>query len=441
MCCFNHYVGLPVKWGRHHPIYDYELKVFDYLEQYDNIEIIKARGLGITELLLRYPVWKAISSNKWSNRICALITGLTINTAKELILRIRNFFYPFGIGFDERDDQTTLNQVRFKAFPAKNPDTLRSYTDFAYVFLDEADFFPKQAQLKLREAVEGYRLKSKPKIIWNSTPGAPDGIMQQLENEIKEGKSLYHLIKLHYEVGLDKIYDPIQLEQEKLQYYFPREYELKYAFGVGDIFTEEQIQRCLDVKYDPSDVCYSCPKVLAADPNYGGSSSKFAFIVLQQIQDKIQVLETMEFERPDPIVVEEYATNTIRKYNLFPSSGQVYGRVMVDRANQLFIRYLKNHIGENPFYDDEPVTREDIKKMRIVPVLFHTFHREMLINMQQLVSRGHVLIDERFDSLLTQMRIAKAGPDYNLLKGGTNPTLDLLDAFRLALFGFNLGII
>ena len=53
-CCFNHIIGLPVKNGIEHIIYDYELDVIDKIENNRNIWIKKASGIGATELILRF---------------------------------------------------------------------------------------------------------------------------------------------------------------------------------------------------------------------------------------------------------------------------------------------------------------------------------------------------------------------------------------------------
>jgi hypothetical protein len=53
-CCFNHIIGLPVKNGVEHPVYDYELNVVKAIEQHRNIWIKKASGIGMTELILRF---------------------------------------------------------------------------------------------------------------------------------------------------------------------------------------------------------------------------------------------------------------------------------------------------------------------------------------------------------------------------------------------------
>jgi len=38
-CCFNHIIGLPVKNGKEHPIFDYEKLVYDTIENNSNIWI------------------------------------------------------------------------------------------------------------------------------------------------------------------------------------------------------------------------------------------------------------------------------------------------------------------------------------------------------------------------------------------------------------------
>lgn len=45
---FNDIIGLPVKNGREHPIYDYELDVIDKIANHRNIWIKKASGIGAT---------------------------------------------------------------------------------------------------------------------------------------------------------------------------------------------------------------------------------------------------------------------------------------------------------------------------------------------------------------------------------------------------------
>lgn len=436
LCCFNHYIGLPHKGGIPKPIFDYELTIFDTVEKYDDVLILKARGLGITEFFLRYFIWKSVHNNDYSGRTGALITGIRQDTATELIRRIRSMFLPFGIFFDSREDTVTINNVRFKSFPAYNVDSLRSYTDFAFIFCDEAAFFPSKQMGILREAVEGYRLKSKPKIIWNSTPGEEFGdIMDNIHDEIKEGKSSYKLVQLPYTLGVGKIYDPKLIESEKEQLYFPREYELQKSIGLGDLFLESTIQKCLDTKYDPDHKVYMAPKSIGIDPAWG--SSNFGICVCQFVDGRIQVIYAKEFERPEPNEMERLVLDLVRDYNIFSSQQQQNGQILIDGANVNFCKYLKTMLGEYPNYEE--LDQDDYQYMRVRPINFGTTHKQLLSNMIQLVNKGYVSIsdnDDRFEDLLLQMRIAKVDDHYGLQK--KSHSLDLIDALRLALFGFQL---
>lgn len=433
LCCLNHYLGLPRKDGIPKPIFDYELKIFDYLEKYNDIIILKARGLGITEFFLRWFIWKALRSREWSGRTGALITGIRQDTATELIRRIRGYFYPFGIMFDSKEDRLIINNVRFIAFPAYNVDSLRSFTDFCFEFADEAGFFPPQSQRILRESVEGYRLKSKPKIIWNSTQGELlDDVMDQIQKEIREGTSPYHLIELPWQVGVGKIYDPALLEAEKKQPYFPREYELKKSFGVGDLFLESTIQKCLDIPYEPTQLVYEAPKIISFDPAYGGAS-KFASIAAQFVDGRVQIIAADEWERPDPKLMEDHAMKLVRQLHLFEGQTQ-NGQIIVDGANVAFIKYLKHMLNERIDYEEDDA--QTLRRRKVRPINFSSEHKKMLTHMQELISKGYVAIDGRFDHLLNQMRIAKVDNNYGLIKKPFS--LDLIDCLRMALYGFEI---
>jgi hypothetical protein len=64
-CCFIHIIGKPVKNNVENVFYDYEFQVIKAIEENNNIFIQKNRGLGITELVLRYLTQKilALTSN------------------------------------------------------------------------------------------------------------------------------------------------------------------------------------------------------------------------------------------------------------------------------------------------------------------------------------------------------------------------------------------
>ena len=53
-CCFNHMIGLPLKNDNEYPLFDYEKLIFDAIEENKHVWIKKSRGIGGTELVLRY---------------------------------------------------------------------------------------------------------------------------------------------------------------------------------------------------------------------------------------------------------------------------------------------------------------------------------------------------------------------------------------------------
>jgi hypothetical protein len=91
-CCFNHIVGLPKKEGIEKPIFDYEMQLTTALDNNKNIFIKKARGLGITELLLRYMAYLAVRNNDYFGCRYHIVTGPRINLAENLIDRLHDLF-------------------------------------------------------------------------------------------------------------------------------------------------------------------------------------------------------------------------------------------------------------------------------------------------------------------------------------------------------------
>jgi hypothetical protein len=72
-----------------------------------------------------------------------------------------------------------------------------------------------------------------------STPNKPGDFFEQID---KDPKSVFTKLNFHYCVGLDKIYSSAEIERERNQPYFRREYESAYAVGTGNVFIESTIQ-------------------------------------------------------------------------------------------------------------------------------------------------------------------------------------------------------
>jgi hypothetical protein len=440
-CCFNHYLGLPFTYGKRKPLFDYQIaeqykgqpSIFQAFENNNCIYVLKATGIGFSELTLRYMCWKAHTGapNQYKNSQMVIVTGPNIELATKQITRIRSLYFDkLGVQFSSEKTKIVLppNNVMIQAYPSHNVASMRGLPKVSIVFIDEGDFFPIGQQVAVRDAAERYLGKSNAKIILGSTPYSIDGLMHNIQ---KEENSIYKKLFLNYEVGLNKIFSKEDIEKAKTSPSFEREYNLRYAFDIGNVLTEQLIQRCLDLKYDPEYVVWDCPKSIGIDEGYG--SSKFAIVVTQFMDRRIQVLYAEEFDRPDPFEMERLVLDLTHKYSLFSDAGQ-NGQLIVDGSNVNFIKTMKHMLNENMEYEKEKP--EDGIYKRVRPINFGTTHRALLSNMIELVAKGYVAIDPRFENLLNQLRVAQMDANLSLIKKPL--TLDLVDAFRLSLFGFQI---
>jgi hypothetical protein len=243
--------------------------------------------------------------------------------------------------------------------------------------------------------VERYRLKTKSKIVMVSTPYRPGGLFQQIE---LDQDSPYHKLFLHYSIG-GKIYNPEEIEKERQQFYFKREYELNYSVAIGNIFTEPEIEACEELgrhhtkfnqeQYGSKDyVNSSTQKSMGIDWGFG--SSKTAFVVTAFIDDGIcRIIYAKEFANQSVDGMINHAYKLIRKYNLDNWENKTF----VDASSPGKIRSLKNAIsGTNETVDYYLLVKratEDKRPldlyMQIVPVNFSTDGRQML---DKLLSTG-----------------------------------------------------
>ena len=101
-CCFWHYIfypnGGPERDGIYHPCYKYEQEILEHLDQgqYDStkkmVAVYKATGLGLTELILMWILFKSATDPFFQqNEDVVIFTGPNIELAKKLIERIKQF--------------------------------------------------------------------------------------------------------------------------------------------------------------------------------------------------------------------------------------------------------------------------------------------------------------------------------------------------------------
>jgi hypothetical protein len=446
-CCFNHIIGLPRKDNKQLPIFDYEQSLVSALDNNKNIFIKKARGLGITEILLRYMAYLAVRNDDYKNCRFHIITGPRINLAEELIDRLHGLFTDkLGIDCKQVGPIIYVKDTIIQAFPSHTVSTMRGYTDVKFILLDEAGFFPVGQQTEVEAVTEGYRIKTNPTICIVSTPNKPGDFYESID---RDPNSIYKKLQLHYSVGLDKIYNPEQIEQEKARSYFKREYELHYSVGVGNCFLESSIEQAerLGLQYNDKPVSDYTVKILGIDPGFG--SSKTAFTICEIVDGILHVIYTKQFANESTDQMVGHTLRLLQDYKIANNNwNNSNNKVLIDGSASGFIRSIKLHVGDNPQYD---IIIDNARKrfagtgmnyedkihlyMSVCPVNFSTKGRFMLENLKKYLDMGKIAISAEEHSnreLLTELRIATADEDMKLQKEG-NATMDLTDSLRLCM--------
>jgi hypothetical protein len=398
--------------------------------------ILKATGLGVTEFMLRFMAWLCVRNDDCKGSQMVIVTGPNQELAIKLIKRMKGLFTDkLGITFDTKETVLELNGCSIEAYPSNHIDAFRSLTNPKFILVDEGDFAPKFQQDEVRSVSERYIAKSDPFIVLVSTPNAPGGLFQRIQQE-PEATCLYKKIFLDYTYGLDKIYTKSEIAKAKQSPSFPREYELQYLGLVGNVFSQLSIDNATKIEYNPSQINSNAKKSIGIDPGFG--SSKFAIVITQYVDGKIQVIHAEEYDRPN------FSEMISKVWQLKQRCGYI-SNIYCDAANPEIWESLKREFDEP--YDNQYIRDQFAyckkynlhieDKMTVVPVPFSVEGAHMLQHAKWLMEETDedgsslIAIDKRFDKLLTGLRTAVAN-EYKLDKEVTSFD-DLVDAFRLAL--------
>lgn len=221
------------------PLFDYEQKIYDVLQETKYVWIKKATGLGITEFMLRYIAWLCLRDDKLKGSQMCIVTGHRIDLAIKFIDRIKGLFPT--IAFDTKKTVVELNGVKIEAFPPHHLDAMRGIPNVSFILLDEADFFPPGQQQNARCVSERYIAKSDPYIVMVSTPNTSGGLFEQIEEET-EDKCLYRRLFLDYTYGLNRIYAPEEIEKARASPSFDCKNDLKYVRKIGNVFHQKGVE-------------------------------------------------------------------------------------------------------------------------------------------------------------------------------------------------------
>lgn len=429
-CCFNHIIGLPEKdhligkntlpdgtvqyitENKVHPLYDFQKEILDALENFRYIFLLKATGLGATEILLRWICWKALKDDTYKGRQAVIVTGPAQELALKFIQRIERFFQhddylkkcsyqPVAVG-----EHIIVNEVLIQAYPSHNFKRARGLDKAFFFLVDEFDFFPPGNQRDARTIPERYIGKSSPYIALVTTPDTPDSLADQLKKE-PETTCRYRRLYMNYEVGLGKIYTPFEIEEAKQTGDFEREYNLSFTSGNGNIFSKQ----LLDLVVQDYPLAYQSGKVvISVDPAYG--SSKFAIVICEQINGIIYVREAEQFERPSPDAM-------IKRLKMYYDQFGTRAKILVDMA--------RPEISDGLQRDGYPSTRIDFKKDLSV----------MTFRTVQAVRNQKVRIHSSFKDLIGQLRAVES--DDRGYPNKKKLTFDEGDAFLMNISSFNSG--
>jgi len=433
-CCFNHIVGLPVseKTGLTNPLFDYQKIIVDkifYLEddkdpKNRHVWVKKATGLGITELILRLMLWLCVKDNRYRNSQMCIITGPSIDIATGLIERMKRIFESINIFIENKETVLEVNGVMIKAFPSNHLSTYRGLTSPRFIFIDEGDFFRPNDIQEVRDTTERYIAKSKPYIVMVSTPNKPDLLFQQIEEE-EEDKTIYRRLFFNYQWGLGKIFSQEEIDIQRASPGFDREYDLKYAGKLGNVFSILDIDRAIALgeQYKGIEIQQDRLHFAGVDEGFGSSKTAIYISELMEYEGEYGILRIIygkEFDRAVPSeVVDEM-------YDLHRNISNL--KWFIDSSNAGFINECKVAFGESTHW--KKAEDVSIHSYKIIPVNFRN-HEYMLRKTASFLSKGMLAIPKEYDKLITAFRTATA-TEWNLDKENTVND-DSLDSIRCML--------
>jgi hypothetical protein len=427
-CCFNSLVGYPVKNNQAFPIHDYQMNIVNDMQGgIKYLCIKKARGIGITELMLRYMVYMVICKNYiYKGSKFFIVCGPREQTAIDLIKRIKTILLPLNVLEETQRTVASFLNVEIQSIPSSHVSTMRGYTDVKFIFIDEASFWAGQEQNEVRSVSEGYIAKTDPSIIMVSTPFIPNTMFEAVMDEDAD-TCLYKRYRLPYTSGLGKIYTQEEINKAKASPNFEREYNLKYGIGTGNLLTDAQIDAIImdDYPYAYSDYTVQNSTVsLGCDPGFG--SSKGSYCITGHINGKVIVLDCDQFERPS---FQWFTELIYAKHKQWRCD-----KIFVDASARDVVDDLKLSVRERTDY--EAVIKSAVHQkidwqqlMIVVPVPFSKFGDAMLGRLVDLVQRKELQIPKRFDELILDLRMAR---EKNGKLDKTTNSMDLLDALRLS---------
>lgn len=313
-CCFWHYIfypnGGPERDGIFHPCYKYEQEIIEYLDQgkLDSAKkmmcVYKATGLGLTELILMWILFKAATDPFFQqNEDVVIFTGPNIELAKKLIERIKQFANERIEYEDHGMYKIQIGKANIQVYPSNNIDAVRGIPRVSCVFGDEAAFFTGLKDDKqIRTVGERYRGKSDSYVIWVSTAGDfASGFFYDIKEE-PDAVCSYKRFEMYEDRGLEKdsvtgtsIFSDEYIDEARKLPSFPQEFQGIWGANVGDIYSTEALDLVTDMDYEIDYELGSKNRLGFCDPGFG--SSQFGICLTEMRDNMPYVIYSKSYKR------------------------------------------------------------------------------------------------------------------------------------------------
>lgn len=113
-----------------------------YPHKVRHLACLKATGLGISELSIRFLAWLCLRNDNLKGSQIVIFTGPRLELAVTLVSRLKDLFKNHGITFTDKETVCTLNSVRIEAFPSHHADSARGLSNISAILVDEFSFIP-----------------------------------------------------------------------------------------------------------------------------------------------------------------------------------------------------------------------------------------------------------------------------------------------------------
>jgi hypothetical protein len=425
-CCFYHIVGPAQKKGEDMPLLPYQQLLWRMLHERRRLWIKKARGIGLSTLMLYIIAYKIITEFKPGDRV-VIITGIRIETVADLIRRLkllfqRNFPGIYAELIKQKDTICVLNNIIVEGYPAGHTDSVRGLDRVKMIWVDEADWFAPAESRGVRSAIEAFISKPNSEnmyLVLSSTANKPNGLFETIE---KEDPSIYFKMFILFEYGLEgpkPIYDLEFIEEAKRSLHdFAREYQGRYLGVTGNVIDGVDVDRCIAegdrlAKTAPLDNWNIETKyVLSIDIGWGSSNT--AILMSRFISGKVQIIYSREYSRP---VFQDIINEIWRLKNKCNDNLQ---NILMDASATELYTTLCNNFNQNPSLKYLKEKQEWCKKTNgyledhlfVTPIPFNPQAKYMLNHTQRMMQETEddgsamVGLHSSFGDLITACRSA-----------------------------------